>query len=317
MTTIPKDILQASKLYSPGPIPQHIELNIDFSHRSPEFRNLYSGTIKKLRDKFKIPDKYEIIFTQGSGTSAIETILSCVKGFPRWHSTGTFTQRSIEMSKFYGGKPGTNRGYHYYTQFETSESRYYSPEFRIDEEIKKEYPGNLLIVDCVSGFGFYPLPDSANVIIASSSKILGGLPAMGIILYDKEALSRFEDHGDYLNILKYIKYAKKNETPHTSLIPQLWSLNSALNNVISREQIEENCRAVHSDKIQFIGETVCPVLTIQVKDPDYWVQKFRKFNAEVYWNPAYMTDHFQVSAFNYRDPKYYHFVREVLEGKVS
>lgn len=315
MITIPKKILGEKKLYSPGPIPQKIELDISFSHRSPEFKQLYKDTKRKLRERFNIPDKYNILFTQGSGTSAIETVLSCLVGFPRWHSTGIFTERAIKIADSYMRPDYVgNRVYHYYTQFETARSSYFCPDYRLDEDIAQVDPDGTLVVDCVSGFGFYPLPDAANVIIASSSKILGGLPVMGIILYDTKAYARFDHRGDYLNILNYINHDKKNETPHTSLIPQLISLNKALNDIISPSQIEENCRALHSERFEYIGEKVAPVISIKVSDPIEWVGKFRKYNAEIYFNPNYMKDYFQVSMFNYRDPIYYQFIREVLEN---
>ena len=137
-------ILSVPKLYSPGPIPQKINLDINFSHRSPEFRNLYMQTIDKLQKHFNIPDKYEILFTQGSGTSAIETVLSCIDGSPCWHSTGTFTERAINISRSYLQRIW--RGvYHYYTQFETAESEYYDS----DKDIRSLYPDDVLIVDCV------------------------------------------------------------------------------------------------------------------------------------------------------------------------
>jgi len=66
--------------------------------------------------------------------------------------------------------------------------------------------------------------------IASSSKILTGFPVLGIVLYNKRAEKYFRDKGDYLNIMKYIKYGEKNQTPHTSLIPQFISLNKNLDN---------------------------------------------------------------------------------------
>ena len=306
-------ILPEKKLYSPGPIPQSFQVDITFSHRSQEFQALYADTKRKLRERFDIPDRYKILFTQGSGTSAIETVLSSIPRLePVVQTEGTFSERAYKIAHRYFNSIQPRAGigeYFYYTQFETSQSKYY--------EITEEHPGKLTIVDCISGFGFYPLPDAANICILSSSKILGGLPALGIILYDEEAEAQFWSRGDYLNIQNYIEYDKRNQTPHTSLLPQFLSLNKALDDVISREQILQNCFVLYSDQIEFRGQKICPVVTIMVKDPEEWVQKFQKFNIEVYWNPVYMTDSFQVSMFNYRDPIYYDLIQAILLGELK
>jgi len=311
------DILPEKKLYSPGPIPQSFRVDITFSHRSKEFQELYADTKKKLRERFNIPDRYNILFTQGSGTSAIETVLRSLSRDLTsrfFENGGTFCARAEKIAKqlFLSEEEKSTPGksFFYYVQFETSSSQFtfIAPPSLAQYELK--------IVDCISGFGFYPLPIEANIIILSSSKILGGLPVLGIVLYDSKAEKYFIDTGDYLSIRNYMKYDEVNQTPHTSLIPQFLSLNKALDNPISREQIERNCQALHSDKIQFIGEKVAPVLTIKVENPKEWVEKFKRINAEIYFNEAYMTDYFQVSMFNYREPRYYELIRMMLDGEL-
>jgi len=308
-----KDILKEKKLFSPGPVPKKEIINIDFSHRSKEFEKLYKNTKDKLRKKLKIPKDYNIIFTQGSGTSAIETVISSLDSqlYPEVLCSGVFGDRANDIAYRYSiASQAQNIGkYLYYVQFETSCSEYVNKGGFYDG-FYNDY--DLVIVDCVSGFGFYPLP-KADIIIASSSKILAGLPVLGIVLYNKRAEKYFRDKGDYLNIMKYIKYGEKNQTPHTSLIPQFISLNKNLDNIITRGEIIQNCRVVEGFKEFIVGDNVCPVLTFKTKNILKVLKEFKKYNVEVYHNLSYMKDCFQISMFNYRDVKYYKLIKCILE----
>lgn len=315
--------LLEKKLYSPGPVPQHFSMDVNFSHRSKEFEDLYKNTKERLRNKFEIPSEYEILFIQGSGSCAIETVISslCNRLRPNIYINGVFSERVntiVKKNAIYDADWKWEGNYFYFVQFETSRSIYSElekirpkPSKYKDQRGASEY--KLIVADCVSGFGFYPLP-KADIIIASSSKIIGGLPVLGIILFNERAEYWFTNSGgDYLDILSCIKYDRINQTPHSSLIPQLLSLNEAIPNVINPEQIIDNCEALHSDKIQFEGEVVAPVLTIKLPNPKSWRDLFQGFNAEVYYNPSYMKDCIQVSMFNYRDTRYYELLRAILE----
>lgn len=307
-----KDILKEKKLYSPGPVPRTETIITNFSHRSKEFENLYKQTKQKLRKKFKIPKDYNILFIQGSGMAAIETVLSSLDSqlYPEICYSGVFSQRAEDIAFRYSiASLNKNIGkYLYYVQFETSCSEYNDESFFNCFY----YDYNLVIVDCVSSFGFYPLP-AADIIIISSSKILGGLPVMGIVLYNKRAEKWFRDKGDYLNLVKYISYDKKNQTPHTSLIPQISSFNRAITKVISKEEIISNCEALQTNKVKFIGEKIAPVLTIQTNKLTKLLKIFEKYNIEVYYNSSYMDNYFQVSMFNYKDTNYYKLIKFILE----
>lgn len=285
--------------FSPGPVPYNERIKIDFSHRSEKFEEIYKEVERNLKKKFHL-DFYNIIFIQGSGTAAIETVLKSIipemgmEGIPE----GTFGRRArlirgqrLEIKNFYKKK------FLYYVQFETSRSLYRC----LDSEYKKY---DLVVVDCVSGLGFYDLP-KADIIIASSSKILGGLPVMGLVFYNNKARRYFLENGEYLNIQKYIEYANKYQTPHTALLPQFISLNQMIGKMITRKQIVQNCALFQEFEEYLVGEKVAPVLTFKTEKARKIVNQLKTKDIEVYFNSTYMRDSFQVSMFSYKELRPY------------
>lgn len=296
-------------IFSPGPVPTEEIIKINFSHRSDEFKKLYKQTKDKLRLMLNIPDEYNILFIQGSGTSAIETVLSSLDSqlYPYVVKSGIFGERADIIANRYSiASYYSNIGkYLYYCQFETSQSQYTNLDNMYDKY-------DLVIVDSVSSLGFYDLP-KADIIIGSSSKILGGLPVMGIVLYNKKAEGYFRNKGDYLNIIKYIEYDKSNQTPHTSLIPQILSLNNSLGKLITKQEIERNCHVFEGLKEYIVGDNICPVLILKIPNTTQLIQYLINNNIEVYYNPSYMKDYFQISMFNYKDIENYIYVKELIE----
>jgi len=52
-----------------------------FHHRSPEFRGLYRKTRELFKERFSIPDDFDVVFVTGSGTLANEMVISSMGGF--------------------------------------------------------------------------------------------------------------------------------------------------------------------------------------------------------------------------------------------
>ena len=102
-----------------------------------------------------------------------------------------------------------------------------------------------------------------------------------------------------------IKYAKNQQTPSTSLIPQFISLDNSLDNMITKSQITENC--------DIFGTISKPVLTFKTKNINKLFEIFKKYNIEVYFNPSYMVNTFQISMFNYKNKLYYEMVKEIMD----
>lgn len=317
-------LFNTKKMFSPGPVPASLNLKLDFSHRSEEFRTLYKNTKKNVLNELKIKDR-KLLFTQGSGTSAIEATLSSLsnKQTILIYSNGVFGDRAVSIAKKYYSKiyRVTDKNalikilithkidIIFYVQFETSKSKFNN----IDKIINKHKQKNTVVVsDCVSALGFYSLPD-VDVICSSSSKILHGLPAMGIVLYKKNIFSDAATF--YFDINRYIESDRNNETPHTSLIPQIYSLNKNIKNRVIKQEIINNCKCIKTKNIHIINEKIAPVLTLK-RDEKYLIKIFKwfkEFNIEPYYNKVYMKDYFQLGMFNYKDKNIYILINNIIE----
>ena len=327
-------LLFRPKLLAPGPVTTKYNCFIDFCHREEKFFNLYKDTKEKLLTAMDAEDM-NVLFIQGSGTSAVETALLSYKywsGKMAMFTNGTFGDRAIQIAEAHGLDyevfTDLDKLHKELTNPETDVTAFFGVQFETSKSIENDF-GNILkvcneksmfsIVDSVSALGFYPMPDS-DVVCSSSSKILRGLPAMGLLFYKKKFESNLLqcDNGYYLNVKRYIEHDKKAQTPHTSLQPQLMSLNHYLDKRVSRDNIITNCEQMLSMKYKLTGDVMAPVLTIKLDEDkiDKMVAKLSEFNYTIYRNKIYMKDYFQVATFADRNPEVYKFFKQILEGYI-
>lgn len=306
-------------LFSPGPVNSDINVKIDFHHRSEQFHDLYEQKCDLIRDSF-FSDDYDVILTQGSGTSAIETAVNGLTYSKNILilSNGTFSDRIVDMCAHVTTSPiivstteedalkkikSSKYDVFMCVCFETSASK----KNKIDELIDECNNRNMIsIVDMVSALGFYK-PTNASVICSSTAKILRGLPALGILAYKKDIIDRINGlNGFYLNFKRYIDSKRKKETPHTTMLPQILSIDKS--NFCTKEQIIENCQAIQDNPAyQFLGERVAPVLTFAFNDVHIMqnvIQNIQEHDINIYYNTVYMKDKFQIGMFNHSVEKY-------------
>ncbi len=290
----------------------HGKIDIEFSHRSKEFREIYRNCKEKLRKIFSIPEDYEILFVNGSATSAIEAVLSSLQLEDiEIFRNGEFGNRLHDIASKYL-KISQESKYLAYCQFETSQSLYNN--FDGSDKIG--------IVDCVSGFGYYDLPKNADIIITCGSKILGGMPVLGIVLIKRFYREKLQSRLFYLDLKKIWDFDDHLETPHTSLLPQYISLLNSLQTFDPkkmRERVNSNCKFIRNslkNKIEFYGETEAPVLTVHLEDSNIYykiLNTLEEHNIEVYVNPKYMSEkRFQIATYDYPLEAY-----EYLAGLIS
>ena len=307
-------------LFSPGPVNSDINIKIDFHHRSEQFHELYEQKCDLIRDTF-FNKEYDVILTQGSGTSAIETAVTGLTPYRNILilSNGTFSERIVDMctrvSRHAPITVATNESdairkiqsgrYEVFicVCFETSVSRKNKIDALIDECNKL---GMISIVDMVSALGFYE-PTNASVICSSTAKILRGLPALGILAYRTEIDKLIDgSNGFYLNFRRYIDSKKNRETPHTTMLPQIISIDK--NNFCTKEHITDNCEAIQDNAAyQFLGERVAPVLTFAFNDVHIMqnvIETIQNQDINIYYNGVYMKDKFQIGMFNHSVEKY-------------
>lgn len=316
-------------IFSPGPLPYNKKIKIDFSHRSSKFEDLYEDVKSKLKIKFNLVGR-DLLFIQGSGTASVECVISSLVNKSKKILilvNGNFGKNMSEILLKYGSKRNikivdnitkcqellkiNNYDMFFSVQFETSRSIYNDLERCLEYCSKKNI---LSVIDCISSMGYYELPN-ADIICSSSSKILGGLPSMGIIIYDRLIYSLLHEckaNTYYLDIKRYLDYDETSRTPHTSLLPQFISLNNEINNSITPFQIQNNCKYFENFP-KAIGEDVAPVISLRFFGD---VEKFKKqileeYNIELYYN-NYMKNYFQISMFSYKDEKVYKKLSKIL-----
>jgi aspartate aminotransferase-like enzyme len=317
------NLLMDKHLFSPGPVHIREPINIDFSHRGPDMIRLYNETRNKLRVKFGISKEYEILFINGSATAAIEAVISSLiepLDYVCILSEGEFGNRLGTICEKYSLSYDMNDEYNnpnwvLTCQFETSCSKVRDLDNLIVKCHEKEIK---VIVDAVSSFGYYVFPSGADVVVTSSAKILGGLPVMGIVIIKKELLSQLNDTGYYLNLKRYVESAESGQTPHTTLLPQLISLNKALDHPHRVEDIHRNSvwTSNHLNFLNRIGDAPAPVLTYKFPewvDPMKVYNKLLDYGIEIYMNPKYHTDQFQIACFSEREFKSYQYLVMMLK----
>ena len=304
-------------LFSPGPVPLEITTRMEYSHRSVGFETLY----KSCKEKLEEITGRRILFVQGSASAAIEAVLRHLTGEEPeeyrvaigMHSNGLFANRAAQLAASMGMlvkdekemdliRPFYNAGYA--VQFETSESRIFDLTSFCDT---CKVDGSISVVDSVSAFPYYPLP-KADIVILSSAKQLRGLPVLGIIAYREDFIWDFtgqQPKTDYLSLPRIIEYDKKNQTPHTPMMPQFTSLWASLRFGLWKPYVDEiakNSRIITTSfKEIVVGEEIAPVITLRVRSQKDVREFLEKRGIEVYFNSSYMVQQIQISTFNYKE----------------
>lgn len=311
--------------FAPGPVPQDERVQIAFSHRSEEFQSVVLSVRSLLRERMGMD---EILVVEGSASAATEAVLysltrHAVRGLGMLVN-GVFSYRALQWAKKYhpnvlkGSKVGNlwsmirenSIDMVFAVQFETAVSKLTRMKDLLAECREKQI---LTVVDAVSGWPYYPLPD-ADVVITSSSKMLRGLPVLGIVGMRKEVAEKLWDKGGYLSLMEIQAAQRQGRTLHTAMMPQWLAL---LHQLRSREYVkfvsavDYNVRAFLGNEDWegwLVGECPAPVLTVDVGTLDA-AEKLRDNLAlaglEVYYNKAYSNSEVQMSMYNYEDPLVY------------
>jgi aspartate aminotransferase-like enzyme len=257
-----------------GPnIPGVISENISYHHREKHFFDIYSDVIMTFKSIFEIQDDYEVVIVNGSGTLAIETFIFSYKEHLNLLGTaGDFKKRWESLLCTYG-KIDMESQNNFYCQYETSRSTY-------------QYYPNPTLLDCVSSFPYYEIPQGTKCWVTVSSKMLGAAPVLGIIVIRKDLINKLEDRSKYstLNLANLLEYGKYNQTPQTPMIPLYLDLLRKLTSFKKeelKERINYRCQRLVSiiGKENIIGDLEGPVLTLS---QDYHIPTTIEYDYAIY-----------------------------------
>jgi len=125
------------------------------------------------------------------------------------------------------------------------------------------------IVDAISSFPFYDLPDNTKIFITCSNKLLGSYPGLSIVGVHKDHTDLLANDSkfSYLSLSNYLSYSYKHQLPTTAPIHLFKHLKKTLQDFdleSLRSKIVQNSsklvNVLGTDKI--VGEKTCPVITV-------------------------------------------------------
>lgn len=236
-------------------------ISVGSSHRSAEFESLYKDVISALTDVFELSD-YDLLLIPGSATTGMEAIVWSVTSRPNviGDDRGRWVQRWRDLVDTHNAtKPEPN-----------PEDVSISLSCLLETSLSALDDVHCGIVDAVSGFPYFEIPQNTQVFVTCPNKQLSALAGFSIVGVRKDSWENFDQGSKYttLNLVRYKEYALLNQTPTTPPTASISSLLHSLRNFdrrANREQIrsraEELVSLVGVDSI--FGLVESPVVTVK------------------------------------------------------
>ena len=221
-------------LLNPGPTNTRFRTKLaqwfgsDVCHRTDEFDKILSDTKSILLKGFK---NYYAAIIGGSGTTAMEAMISSLADNITVINAGIYGQRAIDMMDIYDIKYKeikctsindlkSNKKIKnlYFVENETTTGE----KFDVNK-ISKLYPNARLFIDTTSAFGASDY-SAANIsaMCFCSNKCLQSTPGLGIVIFNKDL--KIKKRSYYLNLEKYIG----DDIPFTLPVQSVYALNKTL-----------------------------------------------------------------------------------------
>lgn len=247
-------------LLNPGPVTlsqrvRNALLKPDLCHREIEFFQLQNNIREKLLNIYNLnPNKYATILLTGSGTSAMEAMLSSLipdQGKLLVIENGVYGERLSKIAKIHGLnylpfhlqwgeeidlhclelclKKHQDLTHLAIVHHETTTGRL--NDLKAISDLCKPYNIKLLI-DGVSSFGAEDLDfENWNIIAcaATANKCLHSIPGTAFVIVEREALNlNLTPRTLYLDLKTYCEKQDQGETPFTQSVQSFYALETAL-----------------------------------------------------------------------------------------
>lgn len=252
-----------------GPNYQHQQLQqTEFCHRSKRFTSLIEAVRFRFQTVFQLKD-WDIVFLAGPGTLGMQTVLhSLTEPLP---PNPTYPYRLLLID-------GPGRFNDRWRQMTLNRCQYPCNErLRLEcllETSISGYPnlkGNeLMVVDAISGFPFYPLPERARIFVTTSGKQLGAPPGVCIVGVRKDSWGLLKPSPAGYDLLSLAQHFARG--PLTTLPPLVFEhLHDNLRHEFFDAQSDQINRlaakfdaALPADAT--IGFRRCPVITVKAEE---------------------------------------------------
>lgn len=255
-------------------------VDIHFSHRDEEFFTLFQKVTDLFIEKFKLYD-YDVLFIPGSGTIGIEsTFFSMDYKLKFIGNNGVFKDRLEALYSNYSHMHRNATKAEMFVRLETS--------------ISKPFYKEGCLMDCISAFPYYSIPNGTKLFITCLNKQIGSYIGLSVVCIKKSEWKHCIDETvfSYLNLKRYYSYMIQRQTPHTTptfIYEHLYKILNDFNIEEHNDRINKVSNLI-CDNIShelIIGDKQCPVITVK-KDaiPDYIAQKYNLYG---YWTgkPVY------------------------------
>lgn len=250
-------------IFSPGPanISERVRNALtlpDICHRDDEFTDLL-GDVKGLIAKaLKIDDSYGIVLFSGSGTLAIESLLTCLTGWEKTLliiSNGVYGERAAEIAKTYGVRVvelkldwGTlpdlteveeelkmpEIGGVYLIHHETT-TGLLNPLKEISLLAKKY--NKLVLSDTISSIAGEHLDFECGLdaVLGTANKCFRGVPGVSFAVVSEDFVTTAEKRDRrtyYSDLITHLERERKGETPFTPPVHSLFAFREALREIL-------------------------------------------------------------------------------------
>lgn len=236
----------------------------NYSHRSQYALDLVASVKSKLTTLFDLQD-YDLLLIPGPATVAMQTVLDSCRFRVNVIGNGKFDNRWRDNAEEnHLGTEGDSEPDDalLYCLLETSESRHTIVNWATRGR-------DIVIVDAVSAFPYYSIPEHASVFVTSSNKQLGGPPGISIVGVRRDCWSHFE----YFRGSRYTSIRNHADAGFYTTAPI--NVLEVLDATLTYERLTEQTvqiemasgmlnRALPPDIT--IGERRCPVITVK-KEP--------------------------------------------------
>lgn len=278
-----KEDLSKAIIFSPGPanISERVRNALtlsDICHRDDEFTNLLNEVKSLVAKALKIDDSFEVVLFSGSGTLAIEGVLTCLTGWDKTLliiSNGVYGERAADIARTYGVKimefklgwgilpdlteieekiKMSDIGGVYLIHHETT-TGLLNPLKEISFLAKKY--NKLVLTDTISSVAGEHLDFEwgLDVVLGTANKCFRGVPGVSFAILSKDFVNIAKKRNKrtyYSDLLTHLEREKKGETPFTPSVHSLFAFREALREIID-EGIEN--RIIHYENISKLLRT--------------------------------------------------------------
>jgi len=249
------------RLFIPGPTEVRVENLLalarpQIGHRSEEFKQLYRGVVRKLREVLGTQGKVFLFASSSTGlweaairNCVAERVLCCMQGAfsDRWLRVAQANGKAAERLQVEWGRAITadaleqalaGGGFDAVAVVHNETST--GVMNRLDEiaAVMARYPDVMFLVDAVSSLAGAPLEVDRlgiDVCLAGVQKAFAlpaGLALASVSAKALDKASRVTNRGYYFDFLEMLKYDEREQTPATPAIPQIHALDAQLDAIL-------------------------------------------------------------------------------------